>query len=215
MNQAINLEKTSSAGFTLVEMSAVVLISSLLLAAGAGLAKTWWQQANLTTNQTRMTAIQTALSNYITRTGRLPCPSSYIAPSTDPRYGREIVIGCTNPDGTSYAPNGKDTYAATGRSTPVQVPAINPAIVIGSVPTRDLGLPDNFRMDPWGYLYTYAVTESQAQQPVNNNLGVIDVVDGTAPKPNSILPLCFGWNQRRHCPLCSGRPRRGRQGGLL
>ena len=60
------------------------------------------------------------------------------------------------------------------------VPAAPGTVRIGAIPVRDLGLSNSYAINPWGYRYTYAVTESLAWNKANYNLsnGLIDVVDG-------------------------------------
>jgi hypothetical protein len=124
--------------------------------------------------------------------GRLPCPASFIARPGDENYAREVVPLCADSDGKIYTPDGKATFAATGRQIPVQVPAktppINPDIIIGAVPVRDLGLSDTMRADAWGHLFTYAVSAS-VTAGMGNGAGVIDVVDETG---QSVLPYPSG-----------------------
>jgi len=168
MNKAENRRtSTASAGFSLVEMAVIVGICSALLVAALGLIGTWKTQNALATNQQRLNAIQQALVNYEGQNNRLPCPSSFIAKTSAAYFGREISASCVGPNN----PNGKDTYAATGRG--------GAAVIIGAVPVRDLGLPDSYRTDAYGYMFTYAITKSEATAPLNGFAGAIDVVDNT------------------------------------
>ena len=174
----------SSKGFSLIELSIVLTIISLLLIPGIKLYKSWIDQSRQAANQQRINVIQQALSNFIAQYGRLPCPASFIAQQMDATYGREITPLCLKPNGKPYTPDGKATFGVTGRSTPVQNPPINPVIIIGSVPVRDLGLPDSARTDVYGHLFTYAVSAAAAAA-LQGGPGVIDVVDAAG---HTVLP---------------------------
>jgi len=180
------MRKNSSGGFTLVEIAIALTIVALLLIPGIKLLEAWQEQSKVAANQQRMDAIQQALTTFMTLYGRLPCPASFIAQPAEANYGREVAPLCSNPDGSPYTPDGKATFAATGRSTPVQTPPINSAIIIGAVPVRDLALPDSTRADVYGHLFTYAV--SAGVTTVQNALtatGIIDVIDAYG---HTVLP---------------------------
>jgi len=194
------MAKSSSSGFSLFEMAIVIAISSILLVSAIGIINTWMKQAALTASQQYLNTIQQALANYETQHHRLPCPSSFIAKTSDPAFGREITYPATTGCGLIppaniayfYTPDGVNTYAATGRTgsiAPNDPAGINtvatPPVIIGAVPVRDLGLPDSYRTDPYGYMYSYAITQSDATAPMNAFAGAIDVVDKTGA---SVLP---------------------------
>lgn len=180
--------KSSSGGFTLVELTLVLAISSFLLMGVIALAKSWMGQAALTANQQRLTAIQQAIANYETQHNRLPCPASFTEATNSTSFGREST-SCT---GALAA----GTYMATGRvaggigapGTVPMPPITNNTVIIGALPVRDLGLADYYAADTYNHMYSYAVTESETSTTtsLNNLAGVIDVGDAAG---NSILPL--------------------------
>jgi prepilin-type N-terminal cleavage/methylation domain-containing protein len=168
-------------GFTLIEIAIVLVISSLLIIPALRIFDQWLDQSRTATNQKRIDAIQQSLTNFMGRYGRMPCPSSFIGQPADATYGREAAPLCANPDGSIYKPDGKGTFAATGRSAPGN---INSDIIIGAVPVRDLGLPDVMRSDAYGHLFTYAVSAAETKM-LSDGPGVIDVVDASA---HTVLP---------------------------
>lgn len=184
MNKKICMSRNASRGFTLIELAIVIIVISLLVVPSMKAFQTWQEQSRRTANQQRLAAVQQSLANFMLQYGRLPCPSSFIARSADADYEREVVPLCLNQDGKTYTPDGKGTFAATGRSTPKQIPPVNPDIIIGAVPVRDLGLPDSMREDAWGHLFTYAVSASETTT-LGGGAGVIDVVDEHG---HSVLP---------------------------
>lgn len=186
------IARFSSSGFTLVEIAVAVLICSVLLLAAVGLASTSTNQVNIAQNQQRLNAIQHSIINYKAKYNRLPCPASYIAQPGDaapkPFFGREITYPATAGCG-SYTPDSKNTFAAIGRNgstDPYGGPKVTGKIIIGAVPVRDLGLPDSYIADTYGYMYTYAITRSEGVAPLNGFAGAINVADKTGA---TVLPL--------------------------
>jgi type II secretory pathway pseudopilin PulG len=154
--------KSSSSGFTLIEIAGLLLICSLLLVAGLSLVKTWMNQSTLAINQSRIAAIQQALASYSALNGRLPCPANYTDAQGSATFGRGSYIPLHPP----YVCNtGAGTFAGIA----------NPGVVIGAVPVRDLGLPDSFIADTYGYRFTYATTLAGAAGPVNSAASTINI----------------------------------------
>jgi len=167
----------SSSGFSLVEIAVVITAAAALLAAAVGLIKTWTDEAALATNQQHFTAIQQAIINYEAQNNRLPCASSYTAQPGTATFGREST-SCTG----ALAPG---TYKENGRQGDTDAYDVGPPttgiIIIGALPVRDLGLPDSYRTDAYGYMYTYAVTKSEAlTNGLNGFAGAINVVETPA-----------------------------------
>lgn len=186
-NKKNRTEKLSSSGFTLVEMTIVILISSIVLITVMEAVKTWMDKIVAIENQQRLNAIQLALTNYQTQNNRLPCPASFIVATGAANFGREIVKGgCP----LTYTPDGTNTVAATGRTGSTDAfgssKVTSPPIIIGALPVRDLGLPDSYIADSYGYRYTYAITQSETTAPLNGFAGAINVVDNTGA---TVLPL--------------------------
>jgi len=184
-----HIAKSSSSGFTLVETSVVVVLTALMLVAVIAMVHSWLAQGTQTANQQRMAAIQQALANYQTQHNRLPCPSSFIAKTSNPAFAHEVTYPATTGCPPPYVPVAPNTYAATGRTGSTDpdggTVVATPPVIIGALPVRDLGLPDSYRTDSYGYMYTYAVTQSETAT-LNAFAGAIDVVEQTG---NTILPL--------------------------
>src|SRR5688572_9423460 len=118
-------------GFSLVELSVVVLIIGIIMTMGIGA----WNanlenQANLATAQ-RQLAIKDALSAYLRRVGRLPCPDTDF----------------TAPDGIE------------NRATPGDVTTACSA-AFGLLPYVTLGLARDAVRDGWGNFLSYHVSNN-------------------------------------------------------
>lgn len=182
--------KASSGGFTLIEASMIVVVASLLLSAGLGLLQSWTNQSLISINQLRINAVQQALINFEKQNGRYPCPASFAASVGTNSFGREFTTGAT-PITCKVA--GGSTYTTTagriGPSLPpgTVTPMINTdgTIFFGAVPVRDLGLPDSYAGNAYGYMFSYAVSKSAVNAPLNPFAGVIDVQDSAGA---SVLP---------------------------
>jgi len=180
--------KISSGGFTLIEGAIAVAIASVLLAVAIDLIKTSMDKDAIAQNAQRLATIQQAILTFEANNNRLPCPASYTAQPTaapaTPYFGRELNYTSGTPSSgcATYPPTAPNAYLATGRTTGSTSPypggaAPTGQILFGAVPVRDLGLPDSYIADTYGYLFTYAVTQSATASPINPFGGVIDVIN--------------------------------------
>lgn len=136
-------------GFTLIEICIVLIIAGLMTAAFVRFADVTLQQVRQQQLKTGITDLQTALTAFENKNGRLPCAAPIDVPPTDPTYGRETAC-----DGTAHS----GTKVVNGRvegGKPLKVR-------IGAIPTRDLDIADSAMLDPWSRRVTYAVTEANA-----------------------------------------------------
>lgn len=160
--------KVLPAGFTLVEMSIVLLIAGLLLAAGMTMFRDYMQESQMIMTRNRLQDIDNAIIQYQSINGVLPCPASLTDQEGSATFGRQL----TSP---AY-PISADCYAAVANAAggafktkngrkppPPQLPVVNNSrghLVMGAVPIRDLGLPDQEMVDAWNDRFVYAVTNT-------------------------------------------------------
>ncbi len=160
--------RRSEKGFTVIELSIVILIIGLLMAPMFQAMSIYMKRKVLTTTEENIKEIQIALQEYIKDTGNnpgqfLPCPAPLDLPRSDPNYA--VSVTC---DGGIAA----GTFLATGRG--------GESVRTGAVPARTLGLPISHIKDGHGMLITYSVTESQTADaavpvPYNKFTGAISV----------------------------------------
>lgn len=172
-------KRSDQKGFTLIEMSAVLLILGLLVAAGGRLYTQWLEFKAVEDTRTDITTANMALQNFLETYGRYPCPAGLTIDRDDPDYGRETDCADTSvPIGGTGTVNGKaDAYYVvssqrgpvtyTSRSAGTDTTAV-PRIRIGTLPFRMLGLEEEEAYDGWRRRLMYAVTE---------NLGVSDIFE--------------------------------------
>jgi len=139
-------------GYTLLELSVVLLVLALIAGFGISLGQNIMQGSDRITTQQRLVSIQTALNSYAQQYGYLPCPSSRALLPTDSAFGVEQRIATPG----AYPAARCDT--TTSPALKIVPSAVAPSIYIGAVPTQTLGLPANYAADAWGNKFLYAVS---------------------------------------------------------
>ena len=118
-------------GFSLVELSIVVLVIGIVLTMGIG---AWTanleNQAHAATTQ-RQAAIKEALTGYLRRNSRLPCPDTNF----------------TAPDGVENRTTAGDPTTACSAA-------------FGVIPYMTLGLARDAARDGWGNIFSYHVSNT-------------------------------------------------------
>lgn len=137
-------------GFSLIELSVVLLISGILLVASFEGSKYILVQNQIDVTNKKLDMIQQAIDIYARSNGYLPCPA-YLATNSG-----LAVNDCYNQI-TSDSANG---YFQIGN------------VIVGAVPYKDLNLPANISYDAWGGKFTYTV-----YQPAAKNLRTLDMRD--------------------------------------
>jgi prepilin-type N-terminal cleavage/methylation domain-containing protein len=131
-------------GYTLVEISVVLVIISLLTAGGLTLGAGMVNQAAHIDTKKLLDQIDQSLRDYHVVNGDLPCPAARNLAITHTDFGREINGGACDSTSTT------GVYSGTSHSNGVR---------IGMVPVRALGLSDRAASDKYGNRILYAVTQ--------------------------------------------------------
>ena len=176
-------------GFTLVELSMVMMIVGLMIAAGLAFKNSIMMKERASSTKTRIAAVENAIDAYVARAGMLPCPAALDAPMGSPAFGT-----ATDCNVTTVAPGScSASYCvAAGRSVDhdndTATPNVALRVRIGAVPVRSLSMPFDTAKDGWGNRLLYVVTEKLAQSPSSYDVthGAIEVVDDT---DNTVLSL--------------------------
>lgn len=130
------------AGFTLVELSVVILIGGILMSFMGTALLAYMKKSQVTKTQFRIEKIKEAMRQYLDVNGRYPCAADRTIGPENSNFGREVTTTCNS-----------GNFSGTVRDGGVR---------IGAVPTRTLNLPDEFIADAWGHKLTYAITENLA-----------------------------------------------------
>ena len=126
---------SSIRGFTLVELTVVVVIVAMLLSLGLGALNAQLLSASYTQTKSRQTLLKDALTAYLGANKRLPCPD--IPNSTNSGADASQVTGLEDRAG------GVATGACSG--------------TIGVVPYATLGLGREIAIDGWGNFMSYSL----------------------------------------------------------
>ncbi|MBV9505879.1 MAG: prepilin-type N-terminal cleavage/methylation domain-containing protein [Acidobacteriia bacterium] len=173
-------------GFTLLELSIVLVIIALVagmtIQSGISVVET----ARLVSTQKKMKTIQDALMQYRIANDRLPCPGNLTLAPGIANYGIEAANSGTCTGGTPAA-----NFSGAGLTNTFSTAAE------GALPALTLGLPPDFMVDGWGNQFRYAVdismTASGAFAAVNIGCanGAVTVTDanGNARSTSSIYAL--------------------------
>lgn len=122
-------------GFSLIELSVVMLIIGLLLVTSFEGSKYFLIQNNIKATNVKLNAIQRAIEIYVRRTGHLPCPAPLAKTS-----GSSNVENCN-----TLSNNGNDGIYKKDQ------------ILVGGVPYRDLDLTADLSHDAWGGKFVYSI----------------------------------------------------------
>lgn len=172
-------------GFTLVELSIVLVVIGLLLGTAIAALTNFLSRAQFSETEAQLALVQEALIGYVISQGRLPCPDVDDYPPVAPTFGS--------------ASNGIGDMAG---GTCAQE--------IGYLPYAELGMQAR---DVWGTLYYYRVDDAYADNPpagqtitftLTEAEGDIDVRDsavGGNLVADNIVALFFSTGPNAHISL--------------
>ncbi|MBA4130696.1 MAG: hypothetical protein C0519_04650 [Hyphomicrobium sp.] len=142
-------------GFSLVEISIVLVVVSVMIS-GVLPYITESQKTNAANDTAeRLEAIELAMLTFRAANGFIPCPSDIDAALNGGTFGTAVASGCATANFTD---------------------ANNAA---GGVPTRDLGLSDEYAFDGWGRRMTYHVTRTLTGAGYGAGTGALTVNDAS------------------------------------
>lgn len=188
------LNKTTK-GFSLIEMSIVLVIMSILIGSGISIAMVQMENARIEATKNKQSTIKTALLNFMSRNYRLPCPAVANLVSSNANYGVEAANPGTCTGVTGFG----------GGST---------RNVRGIIPWKSLGLTDETAIDGYGRRFTYQVLRNQTNltqdtvSGLQGNISIFDAAGGTQINPNYpavAIVLSHGSNGRGAYLPGSGR----------
>ncbi|MES2677567.1 MAG: prepilin-type N-terminal cleavage/methylation domain-containing protein [Pseudomonadota bacterium] len=167
-------------GFSLIELSIVILIVSILITGSLGISKTATNNAKAKITKERMNIVYQALTNFLATNRRLPCPAV-------------ITIAKGNNSGTATTPNNMNYGQESGTAGGVvgtgacaqafnSSDASNLNLAYGMVPIIALGLDPDMAEDGWGTKFTYVVDKRFTKQSVG--IGASDGFEITQGVPN-------------------------------
>lgn len=152
-------------GFTLIELSIVIIIIGILLIPMIVAYERYLTQKRIDITKENVKLIEEAITKYVNDNGDLPCVANAVIPADDPAHG--APVDCVSPPSVP----GVVTVAGARDGTNV---------IIGAVPFRAINIPMEQASDGWGRRLTYAVTQRLANGtivPFDASRGEIAIVD--------------------------------------
>jgi prepilin-type N-terminal cleavage/methylation domain-containing protein len=152
------LVKGRRGGFSLLELSVVLVIIAVITGTGMVVGKATLESAQIATTNSRINTIETAILAYRRANDRLPCPGDASMTSSNALFGYEAANSgvCTG-----GSPSANYTFTTSGSE-----------VVEGAVPVRTLSLPDEFMYDGWGRKFAYGVWVGLTAPLGFNNYGI-------------------------------------------
>lgn len=154
-----------SFGFSLVEMTVVLLVLAVISSMGISVFREKDYTRKTEETRSRLVAIENALMNYRNSNQRLPCPANGAIADGALNYGLEGKYPGSCTDGA--ADGLPVSYFENGNT------------VAGVVPTRTLQLPDDLMLDGWGRRITYAVDRRMTHVQATFKYGMRDETIGS------------------------------------
>ncbi len=155
-------------GFSLVEMSVVLVVIGLITGMGVSAAIDSLESTRRVATETKLDVIESALFNFRKNYGRLPCPADSTLATDNTDYGVEAAnMSGTCTGGTPAATHVTPTLAIPDATESGAVPS-------GALPARTLGLPDEFMYDSWGGKFMYEVTPAMTMENAFSNMQLSD-----------------------------------------
>lgn len=128
--------------FSLIELSIVIVVVSILVAAGLATSVSSINSNRVKITNERIDVIYKALGVFLIKEGRLPCPASLRVIKTNSAYGAEGVCA-----------SGATPAANTG----IYQSSTVTDLFYGMVPAAALGLSNDAVEDAWGNKFTYII----------------------------------------------------------
>ncbi len=187
---------TRASGFTLVELCVVIIILGTVIALVSTGYQSWQAQKRVETNQERIASASEKIHEYRKIRGFYPQPASLTAPRSDATYGQALdkQASPTPPSAAGSCTNGICRQDGVGGRN----------VLIGTIPFRELNIPEEEAYDVYGARIVYAVTENATEDEFKENEGALRVLN---EKGENLFPDGTG-----HFAVLS--PGKNRKGGF-
>lgn len=166
-----------SRGFSLIELSLILMIVSILGLSAMQTYRTWLQGKIAGDTESRRNLVNDSIAFFVANYGRLPCPANPGVAPDNALAGHENCL-------TANAANG---YCENGLCRTPGMRA-GSSILVGTIPYAALGLSIKDAHDGWGNKMTYAVTEVLTRTTTfNDQLGTIGILQGSRNPTTGLL----------------------------
>ena len=179
-------------GYTLIEFAVVLMVAGIAMAGASGAYNIYLKQQNMDVTKAHTAIVTNAISNYMSETGRYPCPAAIDADPSSLAYGE--VTDCSDETVAVGTCSGGICIEESERQVnvaPIGDPEIMgyPRVRRGGIPFRTLNLPETYAYDGYQTRLEYAVTERLAvTETFDKNDGGLSIVDGQTPGVSLVRP---------------------------
>jgi hypothetical protein len=176
----------------MIELAVMLVIIGVSIAGVAQIFSVAEIRRHKMTDEKRIEVIRQSFAFHIQNRGDLPCPAPMTAPPSDPEFGVEQDTSTDpgKPDSCfdQASPIAGLTDVTGGRQLDLGDGAglTDQPVVIGTIPTRTLNLPDDYMIDSYGNRLIYAVTANQTDGTWNQSQGAISVISEHMAGPDPI-----------------------------
>lgn len=174
-------KKTAVSGFTLIEISLVIVIIAILVGMAVFSTKARMDASKVFLTKQRMQTIMDTMDRFIEDYGFVPCPVNPTISRSDDNYG---LGTCLSNDGSGVCQTSTDedcnlaVVSTTGTSH----------VKMGGVPFKVLGLDSQTAVDGWGNRFDYIVSEKHTSRTFfTHTTGDLPGWDETTPDSFSIM----------------------------
>jgi prepilin-type N-terminal cleavage/methylation domain-containing protein len=184
--------KRKASGFTLIELSIVLLITGILMAAYLDASRLWLENRRHGLTMERMKLVQDAMAHYIALNGAYPCPAPPVSYKPDVQYDDCAALNLTQ-------------MTQAEKHGVLFINYNNRQIIEGAVPYRLLNIPREAALDGWDNQFTYAITAEMTGHDTTftanrGGIGIVDEDDTSLINP----PASAIWALVSHGPDGSG-----------
>lgn len=149
-----------SRGFTLIEMTFVLMIIAMIATGGLALLARNVEREKVEITTKRIQTIMEAVEQYAHAFGHLPCPAANNVALDGETFGRaDGSEPASYADGSLPPSSGADNCTADFVDIEYNTGA-DDVMVVGMVPITSLGLPPIYTLDGWNRKFTFAVDEN-------------------------------------------------------
>jgi hypothetical protein len=139
------IKRKNISGFSLIEMSIIITVFAVLSVSILAGRENVVEAEQVENISAKLDKIEAALKFYLKANSVLPCPARRDIAYGDAGFGESVSCA---PATAAAAPTGTINVGAAGDDYQLRV---------GAIPTRTLGLPDDYALDPWGRQFTYVI----------------------------------------------------------
>lgn len=155
------------AGFSLIEVSIVVLIVSVMASSSLKLLGKKNNASDKAKTSKKLQFVSRALQVYYDEHNKLPCPARYDLKVTNANFGS---VATTNNSAPCSISNVSEISIYRGNENRAN-------IMIGAIPFVTLGIPPRYMFDEWGRKITYMVDGDAVLDNVTDSVFHIEVRD--------------------------------------